>query len=1309
MNHRLVSRITDKRVWLTGLLLGALLFAGIPALRAQEPIADIDFDVIINGGLATAVVMNDSGEVYIAANGVTKFNADGTIGFSGPVGGEALALDQSGNVFVAGIDATTGSQQAFVAKLSADGSRLMYRTALGPAGGGAGMTGAGPYPRLSIAVDASGNAHVGGTALPGSTSMPVGNTVHGRSDGFVAKVDSDGALMSKTFLGGAGGDTVTGIVVDDQMNVTVTGGTDSADFPVTGITHAQPDGGEGAFVTSFAADGTIRYSTYFGSNSRGLDIARGVSDGPPAFGGVWVTGTTSQWYYPGIDVTPFPATADAYGDFTTEYQNTHRQTFVMHVSDTGQLLYSTSLVRPGYDPRDDEGGGEHGSDRAISIAVNDHQKRTNTVYVVGESNAHINFYNSEDDGFGFQFDFGPNSPGGFDAGIRGNYEDATYDVGLNRRGDTVSVGFTTSYSTALEYMMDRSPTTRIYGRNLALEPYDPETMDYIEPAIIIRKRRAPDSDGDRVPNHLDNCRTVVNADQSDADSDGIGDACEIPDTDGDGRIDTLDNCSAVRNPDQADQDGDAVGDACDTDRDGDGIANRADTCAVVPNPDQADADGDRIGDVCDPNSVAPPYSNQLTLVGTAAGPGGGATRFSVNTATNIVYALTAGRSLRAIDGATAEIKANIAVPFYADSIAADSVGNRVFVNDVNTATVHVLDGTTLAERTSVALSNASAAPVVAVNSSTKQLYAGGSGIQVFDAETLAPVKMIQANLYVRRIWVDEARNVLYFANDFGQVGRYDGATQQTSLVEGTESVQVLDVAADRAIWRDENGTSATIKDLILGSVAVAPTELQYVGGLDTNAAAKRVYAFGPPQYLFDGTTLFGPGPLDLYMFGLDGAVLGRFDVPGEGVDAIMANPATGFVYAADHRGNVHVIRDAGAVPPPNTPPGADVTVAPPDAGGATVTFENVTGPGKTTVVPLDLTEVNLTLPGGFSISDTSAAFEISTTATISGRIEVCLVADPNMPAGDFATASILHGVNGAWQVETTRRDPATRRLCADVTSFSPFAVGVLDDTAPPQISCEQPATAWQTANVSLRCTAVDAGAGLAVPGDASFALTTSVASGQELASAATSAHEVCDLLGHCATAGPIGGIRIDLRAPSVQVTAPAAQRYVIGATLTANYSCADAGSGVASCAGPVANGAALDTTTIASRSFAVAASDAAGNTSAASVDYTVGYGLKPLFSQTSAFRAGSTVSFQLQLVNASGANLSSPGVVVTARRITRVGTGSALPLNITVPYDAKSKSYGGKVNTKGLAAGIYEIELVAGADPFVHKVRITLN
>jgi thrombospondin type 3 repeat protein len=109
-----------------------------------------------------------------------------------------------------------------------------------------------------------------------------------------------------------------------------------------------------------------------------------------------------------------------------------------------------------------------------------------------------------------------------------------------------------------------------------------------------------DTDGDGVFDFEDNCPLVSNPDQTDADTDGIGDACD-DDGDNDGVPDGEDNCPLTPNEDQADYDDDGVGDACDTDRDGDEIGDDDDNCPAVPNHEQTDTDGDGVGDACDPD------------------------------------------------------------------------------------------------------------------------------------------------------------------------------------------------------------------------------------------------------------------------------------------------------------------------------------------------------------------------------------------------------------------------------------------------------------------------------------------------------------------------------------------------------------------------------------------------------------------------------------------------------------------------------------------------------------------------------------
>ena len=93
------------------------------------------------------------------------------------------------------------------------------------------------------------------------------------------------------------------------------------------------------------------------------------------------------------------------------------------------------------------------------------------------------------------------------------------------------------------------------------------------------------------------------------------------------------------------------------------------------------------------------------------------------------------------------------------------------------------------------------------------------------------------------------------------------------------------------------------------------------------------------------------------------------------------------------------------------------------------------------------------------------------------------------------------------------------------------------DSVPPTLACASPDGAWHADDVTLACTASDSGSGLAIPSDASFSLSTSVAAGAENANASTSSRVVCDVAGNCATA-EISGNKIDRKGPVITVTTP---------------------------------------------------------------------------------------------------------------------------------------------------------------------------
>ena len=244
---------------------------------------------------------------------VAKLNAAGSdlvfstyLGGSGGDWGLGIAVDGSGSAYVAGHTESTdfptadpiqsvsaGGHDAFVAKLDAAGSALVYSTYLGGSGDDFGY---------DLAVDGSGNAYV--TGYTESTNFPTANPLQaasaGNADVFVAKLNAAGsALVYSTYLGGSRGDWGQGIAVDGHGNAYVTGYTRSIDFPtVKALQGAHGGGTYDIFVTRLKATGTdLVYSTYLGGG--GGDYGRGIAvDGSR---NAHVIGHTSSTNFPTAD------------------------------------------------------------------------------------------------------------------------------------------------------------------------------------------------------------------------------------------------------------------------------------------------------------------------------------------------------------------------------------------------------------------------------------------------------------------------------------------------------------------------------------------------------------------------------------------------------------------------------------------------------------------------------------------------------------------------------------------------------------------------------------------------------------------------------------------------------------------------------------------------------------------------------------------------------------------------------------------------------------------------------------------------
>jgi hypothetical protein len=306
------------------------------------------------------------------------------------------------------------------------------------------------------------------------------------------------------------------------------------------------------------------------------------------------------------------------------------------------------------------------------------------------------------------------------------------------------------------------------------------------------------------------------------------------------------------------------------------------------------------------------------------------------------------------------------------------------------------------------------------------------------------------------------------------------------------------------------------------------------------------------------------------------------------------------------------------------------------------------------------------------------------------------VLDPATPPTSFATlptGSCLYAASGGAAVSTdgvhtiyaASEDPSGNAE-ATVRSTT-FQI----DSTPPQITCGSADTTWHGSNVTVSCQASDATSGLATPADASFTLTTSVSAGSETANASTGTHQVCDVAGNCATAGPIGPFQVDRKAPSITITSPTATSYLLHQAVPATYACSDGGSGVASCTGPVASGSNIDTSSAGGKSFTVRATDNVGNSASQTVSYQVGYqfsGFLPPIDNPSTVntgKAGRTYPVKFQLTDASGAYISSLSAVQSVQyQATACGSFSADPTDplaatatggTSLRYDASSNQY----------------------------------
>jgi hypothetical protein len=184
------------------------------------------------------------------------------------------------------------------------------------------------YPH-DIAIDSDGNSYVVGWAWSFDfPSAPGLGPLHGRTDGFVVKLDTEGNIVYATFLGGSQDDEVRSVAVNTVREAYITGGTSSSDFPTRNAQQPVLLSPGSAFVTKLKESGTdLVYSTFLGGQGRSLGVGIAVDPRDQAH----VTGVTQS--------TSFPTTPHAFSSRPVRGTDS----FVTKFTPTGSLKYSTLL------------------------------------------------------------------------------------------------------------------------------------------------------------------------------------------------------------------------------------------------------------------------------------------------------------------------------------------------------------------------------------------------------------------------------------------------------------------------------------------------------------------------------------------------------------------------------------------------------------------------------------------------------------------------------------------------------------------------------------------------------------------------------------------------------------------------------------------------------------------------------------------------------------------------------------------------------------------------------------------------------
>jgi uncharacterized repeat protein (TIGR01451 family) len=396
----------------------------------------LEFDFIVNrGGDPTRIRVSFWGgrklEIDAAGDLIVRLD-DAEVRFHQPIVYQPTSENETGKHFLHGRYLLTGEREVGFQVSGYDRSKalvidpvLSYSTLLGGSDLDAGN---------GIAVDSTGSAYVTGETA--STNFPRMGPYQDRNIGgydvFVTKLDPSGTnLVYSTYLGGTADERGNSIAVDSAGRASVTGRTNSDDFPLSNPWQTQRFGDFDAFVSELNPQGNaLVFSTYLGGS--GNDEGSGIA--VDASGKIYVTGGAGVG-----SRDDFPTTQGAFqrvfggglnDAFVTKFDPAQSGSFA--------LVYSTFL-----------GGGD--AERGNSIAVDS----AGNAYVTGRtaSSADFPLQNPLQPGYG---------GGQFDAFVTELNATATALIYSTYLGDS---GLDQGYGIALDSVGNAYVTGQTYSSN----------------------------------------------------------------------------------------------------------------------------------------------------------------------------------------------------------------------------------------------------------------------------------------------------------------------------------------------------------------------------------------------------------------------------------------------------------------------------------------------------------------------------------------------------------------------------------------------------------------------------------------------------------------------------------------------------------------------------------------------------------------------------------------------------------------------------------------------------------------------------